>query len=627
MTSLLELLVTLLFLAQVTLAYIVYRYFQHIENIVTVTYQNVYAISTEIREHHHYWDYERDELLQRVEDLQNIDRQLNNFAQRLRQNPEPTRPQVKQERNPTPGPSPSRETNADSSQEVDNAWRSQVLESSLEKCLPRSTEQKTSAVSHNCLHNPPHGSVFSNGLYRLDDRTLTFERVWRFADGSQESVPTNRFHDPSLTHNVSETVPPPRSRVSTSTGHRFLNKRLIEFNSQNGTWEYTSNSSGQPLENHYAVLDSEWADTGAQASSSGTSSTPTPPIPSSQPRPTTPLPRPQTPPRPKTPPPRSRTPVQNTPTQSIPPPNPQSQPSSSISTTQTNMSTNAKIELKTKFDGNANRVREITKHCDWKFALDPTTFDTNFKKSIYLLSCCEGGTAGPWAVEYSDTLDKASTATGAKVEDVFDWNKVKKAFIDYFSPVSQVSSAISAMRTLKQTGTVKEYVAAFRPLREQSNITEVAVLRDYFLDGLKDGLAYKIISIDPATIKTFEDLYGAAERLDEVYQSRPKKEQPSKTTYRPPVRYQSRGGRSFGRFKTIRRLTDNEREKMMKEGRCFRCRQVGHMARECPNGDSNHSHVRQVDTNTPADKVRAIINGLDDEAKKEAIESLENQGF
>ncbi|KAK7682229.1 hypothetical protein QCA50_014816 [Cerrena zonata] len=402
------------------------------------------------------------------------------------------------------------------------------------------------------IFNPPHGSVFSNGLYRLDDRTLTFERVWRFADGSQESVPTNRFHDPSLTHNVSETVPPPRSRVSTSTGHRFLNKRLIEFNSQNGTWEYTSNSSGQPLENHYAVLDSEWADAGAQASSSGTSSTPTPPIPSSQPRPTTPLPRPQTPPRPKTPPPRSRTPVQNTPTQSIPPPNPQSQPSSSISTTQTNMSTNAKIELKTKFDGNANRVREITKHCDWKFALDPTTFDTNFKKSIYLLSCCEGGTAGPWAVEYSDTLDKASTATGAKVEDVFDWNKVKKAFIDYFSPVSQVSSAISAMRTLKQTGTVKEYVAAFRPLREQSNITEVAVLRDYFLDGLKDGLAYKIISIDPATIKTFEDLYGAAERLDEVYQSRPKKEQPSKTTYRPPVRYQSRGGRSFGRFKTIR---------------------------------------------------------------------------
>ncbi|KAK7688141.1 hypothetical protein QCA50_008511 [Cerrena zonata] len=83
MTSLLELLVTLLFLAQVTLAYIIYRYFQHIENIVTVTYQNVYAISTEIREHHHYWDYERDELLQRVEDLQNIDRQLNNFAQRL----------------------------------------------------------------------------------------------------------------------------------------------------------------------------------------------------------------------------------------------------------------------------------------------------------------------------------------------------------------------------------------------------------------------------------------------------------------------------------------------------------------------------------------------------------------
>ena len=35
-------------------------------------------------------------------------------------------------------------------------------------------------------------------------------------------------------------------------------------------------------------------------------------------------------------------------------------------------------------------------------------------------------------------------------------------------------------------------------------------------------------------------------------------------------------------IRTTGKLTDEERTKLMKEGRCFRCRKLGHMSRACP---------------------------------------------
>jgi hypothetical protein len=35
-------------------------------------------------------------------------------------------------------------------------------------------------------------------------------------------------------------------------------------------------------------------------------------------------------------------------------------------------------------------------------------------------------------------------------------------------------------------------------------------------------------------------------------------------------------------IRTTGKLTDEEHTKLMKEGRCFRCRKLGHMSRACP---------------------------------------------
>jgi Zinc knuckle len=41
----------------------------------------------------------------------------------------------------------------------------------------------------------------------------------------------------------------------------------------------------------------------------------------------------------------------------------------------------------------------------------------------------------------------------------------------------------------------------------------------------------------------------------------------------------------------INRLTVNERNKWLKEGRCFRCKNTGHRANKCPEEDDDDEHA------------------------------------
>ena len=76
----------------------------------------------------------------------------------------------------------------------------------------------------------------------------------------------------------------------------------------------------------------------------------------------------------------------------------------------------------------------------------------------------------------------------------------------------------------------------------------------------------------------------------------------------------------------VDRLTVEERNLLMKEGRCFRCKERGHTARD-HDRDGNPPNKKKWSGKEAATYIRALIAGLDEEDKKKLGDDLEEAGL
>ncbi len=77
----------------------------------------------------------------------------------------------------------------------------------------------------------------------------------------------------------------------------------------------------------------------------------------------------------------------------------------------------------------------------------------------------------------------------------------------------------------------------------------------------------------------------------------------------------------------VDRLTTEERSALMKEGKCFKCRQFGHLSRDCKKGVQPQNEPKKMDGKGMAAHIRALVAKLDEEEKKKFEESLETEGL
>jgi Zinc knuckle len=80
------------------------------------------------------------------------------------------------------------------------------------------------------------------------------------------------------------------------------------------------------------------------------------------------------------------------------------------------------------------------------------------------------------------------------------------------------------------------------------------------------------------------------------------------------------------------RLVVNERNKLMKEGRCFRCRNMGHRANKCPEDDDKKKKAKEV----PKKKIngrelhahiQALFKEMTEEDRDEFLKGAKEAGF
>jgi hypothetical protein len=174
----------------------------------------------------------------------------------------------------------------------------------------------------------------------------------------------------------------------------------------------------------------------------------------------------------------------------------------------------------------------------------------------------------------------------------------------------------------------------FRLLVSETGITDSPALIDLYWETLPWALQSPIIRSEHPP-KTLEEWYTKAtnfyighKRVQHFFKKRDDK--PTNTFGALPVQKRF----TFPKKKDpnamdIDHMTVDERTRLMKKGKCFRCKLFGHLSQDCPSKGQNNMPT----TSTPkwtgksaASYLRALIASMSEEEKKALKEEGEKHG-
>ena len=154
------------------------------------------------------------------------------------------------------------------------------------------------------------------------------------------------------------------------------------------------------------------------------------------------------------------------------------------------------------------------------------------------------------------------------------WVALTEALSKRFSPLNKVKLARDKLSRWRQLRDVPSYNTDF--LKIILDIPHIGLDEqiDRYARGLKSYIWSELCTTDYTSL---EALMRDAERVESAKGNRFNPSQHNNGPFRPgPVAME------LNATVAVQKLTPEEREKCMKEGLCLRCREKGHMARECP---------------------------------------------
>jgi hypothetical protein len=311
--------------------------------------------------------------------------------------------------------------------------------------------------------------------------------------------------------------------------------------------------------------------------------------------------------------------------------------------------TEIKIGTPNDYDGNPSTAKQWLNTVVVYIILNKHIYNDDAKRIIFAQSFMKTGPAAAWANALNEEalqLKPNGTRIGWGT-----WAAFETEFRASFTYGDAKAKALNELQTMRQTGSIEEYIGKFRILAADSGIKEHIALIGYFRVGIKRALMRQIYATEfvPITIEgwyakaaTFESNWKMANAVDD---NNPKDsyQKPRYDGYQRNS-YQKAGHNSY-RPRKINNLEINrtelskeERDRYFKEALCFECGQKGHRAFSCPQRqgpsrprfDRSKTNIQTTITEeAPNDKARvnaitikAMLEGMSGEERTATLEVL-----
>ena len=291
-----------------------------------------------------------------------------------------------------------------------------------------------------------------------------------------------------------------------------------------------------------------------------------------------------------------------------------------------------------------------------------------YDRVLTALTYMRGPLINDWIDQQEKKLDERTDKTRrnhVQESDEVLWNDFETAFLTAWTDTSKKQNAYDQLMRLTMNGwDVDTYIATFDRLTLAAgwdSNSEGTIAK--FREGLSKGVHSKALDRDriPRTIDEWKaaartEVAWAKEKYNAGLTGNQRRNPPKSGNYTTPNTSHAQPNSNHNGIvpmevdnatgqTNFKKLTPEERQQLAKEGRCFRCRLQGHMARDCPKNSNQKLNARETTTNdrsmkpapntkeptitntttstklTRAQQIRALEEAMEDEERAEYLDA------